>query len=192
MKKHSTNPGKAPAALSQPQPATQVKKKPTPEQIEAAMAFLINDQMDQFALNLSTARAMYKQNRKLVTSPKFPTFYADRYKQSTGQEIGETYVEKAPTEMSLRKELKRTARDVAAGWAPAETHSPLSPAFNLMSESGRALADPPTITYILVANHFDGKDIDALQEVELTYDENWKLRHYLAELRGLIPPPTAA
>jgi hypothetical protein len=192
MKKHSTNPGKAPAALSQPQPATQAKKKPTPEQIEEAMVFLINDQMDRFALSLSTARAMYKQNRKLVTSPKFPTFYADRYKQSTGQEIGETYVEKAPTEMSLRKELKRTARDVAAGLVPAETHSELSPAFNLIDECG-AVADAPTTTYMILAQRFeDGKDLESIQDIELSYQEYDKLRRYLAELRGLIQPKDAA
>jgi hypothetical protein len=58
---------------------------------------------------------------------------------------------------------------------------------NLVNSSG-VVEDPPTTTYLLLAQHFeDGKDLEWIQDVELSYDEYFKVRRYLAELRGLIP-----
>jgi hypothetical protein len=191
MKKHSTKSGKATHASPQPQQIT-AKVQPTPEQIEKAMLSMIEGRMEQFAVTLSIARQMYKRDRKLVTSPRFPKLYADWYKRSTGEAIGETGVEKAPTEASIRKESMRTALVIAKGWVARARFKSSPDAANLINESG-AVADPPTTTYRLLAQRFeDGKEIEFLQEVELTYDENWKLRRYLAELRGLIPQESAA
>jgi hypothetical protein len=58
---------------------------------------------------------------------------------------------------------------------------------NLIDSNGN-VADAPTTTYLLMAQHFEAdKDIEWLQDVELSYDEYHKLRHYLADIRGLFP-----
>jgi hypothetical protein len=60
------------------------------------------------------------------------------------------------------------------------------PRQNLVDDTGRLL-DPPTCTYLLGAQRFaEGEEIEFIQDVQLSYDEYFKLRRYVAGLRGLI------
>ena len=63
---------------------------------------------------------------------------------------------------------------------------------NLMNSSG-VVEGAPTTTYLLLAQRFeDGKDLEWIQEVELSLDEYDKVRGYLAQLRGLMPAKRSA
>jgi hypothetical protein len=63
---------------------------------------------------------------------------------------------------------------------------------NLVNSSGM-VEDAPTTTYLLLAQRFeDGKDLEWIQDVELSCDEYDKLRRYLAQLRGLMPAKRSA
>jgi hypothetical protein len=62
---------------------------------------------------------------------------------------------------------------------------------NLMERPG-VLADPPTTTYLLLAQQCTNDELAWLQEVELSLDEYQKLRNHLAQLRGLIPAKKSA
>jgi hypothetical protein len=56
---------------------------------------------------------------------------------------------------------------------------------NLIDSSGR-LEDPPTTTYLLLAQRFvDGQDLEWIQDIELSLEEYDKLRRYLVQIRGL-------
>jgi hypothetical protein len=60
------------------------------------------------------------------------------------------------------------------------------PLRNLVDDAGRFL-DPPAVTYLLGAQRFaEGEEIEFIQDVQLSYDEYFKLRRYVAGLRGLI------
>jgi hypothetical protein len=191
MKKHTIKSGSAISASPQPQQITPAKVQPTPEQIEAALSFVVTDQIGLFTRRLAVARGMWRKNRRLIESKTFPEpYWTLCMKANKGKAPVDQESEKAPTVEQLRKdpELLAVARNLATNWEKR-----LRPeAVNLVNEHG-AVADPPTTTYRLLAQRFeDGKEIEFLQEVELTYDENWKLRRYLAELRGLIPAKDAA
>jgi hypothetical protein len=133
---------------------------------------------------------MWRANRKAVEAKNWPEPYRTLYMQANnGEEPTNDGFQGLRSMEQIRKALLPMAREIAVARASKDG---LSPAFNLINERG-ALADPPTTTYLLLAQHFEsGKDVDVLQEVELTYDENWKLRRYLAELRGLIQAKDAA
>jgi hypothetical protein len=62
---------------------------------------------------------------------------------------------------------------------------------NLMERPG-VVADAPTTSYLLLAQQCSNDELAWLQEVELTLDEYQKLRHHLAQLRGLIPAKKSA
>jgi hypothetical protein len=205
MKKHSTKSGKAAHANPQPQQAElsattlPAEARPNRKQMKEALKRAVAAQVEQFNRHLGIARAMWRENRRLVEAKTWPEpFRTLHMEANNGEEPGETEVGKvlANGQLRLSREYKDIARSVATGWAngkPCISGDELSPAAtNLMNERG-AIADPPTTTYLLLAQHFeDGKELEFLQEVELSYDENWKLRRYVAELRGLIPAKDVA
>lgn len=186
--------GKAPVALSQPQPTT-TANKPTAEQIEEALGRWVKGDVDQFNYNLEIARRVYRSNLKLVQAPSYPEPWRTLYIESNeGQAPSDRDTEKAPSIAQLRKQHLPQAIETATLWANKEgTHdTELSPATNLVNGNG-ALEDAPTTTYMLLAQRFeDGKDLEWLQDVELSLNEYDKLRRYLAQLRGLIPAKDAA
>jgi len=197
--KHTAKSGKAHHASPQPKqievPVKTVpaKKRPTPEQIDEALKKLVAVRVEQFNADLAIARGMWRRNRKLVESPHWPEPYRTLYMGANdGAEPEDQESEKAPTIQQLRKEELAHARQIATTRANASQDAGLSPAaVNLMNECG-ALVDPPRTTYLLLTQSFeDGKDLEWLQDVELSYDEYQKLRRYLAELRGLIPAKAA-
>ena len=191
MKKQSTKSGKTPAVISQPKQTTSA---PTPEQVLSALDDSIAVEVEQFNSNLALARGMWRANRKLVEAKNWPEPWRTIYMQThDGEEPTNDSFHGVRSVERIRQALLPQARQIAAARASRASKDKLSPAAaNLIDEHG-ALADPPTTTYLLLAQHFEeGREIDILQEVELTYDENWKLRRYLAELRGLIQAKDAA
>jgi hypothetical protein len=191
--KHSSKrtSGKAAAALSQPQQTARAEKEPTAEQIKETLQRYVDNELDQFNAHLEIARRIWRGNRKLVESPRYPEPWRAIAVKSDGAAPIDREIEIAPTVEQLRKRGLRIATEIATKHANAPDGQ-LSPATNLLNENGY-LQDPPTTLYVLLAQRFeDGKDLEFLQDVLLTYDENWKLRRYLAELRGLIPAKDAA
>jgi hypothetical protein len=193
MKRSKSTSGKAPVALSQPQPTAADTKQPTAEQIEKALTGLVQGEIEQFNCDLEIARRVYRSNPKLVTSKNYPEPWRTLAIEG-GNFLGDRDTQKALSIEELRRQELPEARRIATLSAnkTGSHDAELSPATNLLNEHG-ALEDPPTTTYLLLAQRFeDGKDLECLQDVELSYDENWKLRRYLAELRGLMPAKDAA
>jgi hypothetical protein len=183
--KHSQRSSRKPAPKAgTPQPnleAFQASEKA--REIETALNQLIAVRMENFNSNLALGRGMWRANRKLVEATKWPEPYRTLYMQANdGQEPTDDTVEKGCSIEELRKEELPQARRIAAERAAKDR---LSPATNLINDHG-AVEDAPTTTYILLAQRFeDGKDLEWIQDVELSLDEYDKLRRYLAQLRGL-------